>query len=248
MFDQLKSRGFQVLALHHAEAILKHDMPEAMTELEAALSAIEIPVEELVRGGGGEGAMTQRLRRALAEDHGWRKHNFEIKKIVDGVEKESTSHEIDHVKRFVGGTFALEIEWNNKDPFFDRNLENFKRLHADGVISVGAIVTRGESLQNSLRELVTKFARQAGIVDIEAVSRYYAPTRRQIGLIEQAAKSRSSFEEGWAHAFVSDKFGEATTHWRKLEDRVHRGVGNPCPLLLIGIPTQVVTARTGQMK
>jgi hypothetical protein len=50
-----------------------------------------------------------------------------------------------------------------------------------------------------------------------------------------------SFPKGWAHAFVSDKFGEATTHWRKLEDRVKRGVGNPCPLLLIGIPKSVVT-------
>lgn len=246
MFEQLKNKGFQVLALHHAEAILKHDMPEAVTELEEALSAIEIPVEELVRGGGGEGAMTQRLRRALADNHGWRKHNFEIKKTVDGVEKESTSHEIDHVKRFAGGTFALEIEWNNKDPFFDRDLENFKRLHADGVISVGAIVTRGESLHNALRPLVAAFARQVGVGDLAAASRYYAPTQRQIGLIEQAAKARNSFEDGGAHAFVSDKFGEATTHWRKLEDRVRRGVGNPCPLLLIGIPAQVVRVHSGE--
>jgi Restriction endonuclease BglII len=35
------------------------------------------------------------------------------------------------------GVVALEIEWNNKDPFFDRDLENFKRLHAEGAISVG---------------------------------------------------------------------------------------------------------------
>ncbi|MDD3650583.1 MAG: BglII/BstYI family type II restriction endonuclease, partial [Immundisolibacter sp.] len=100
MFEQLKNKGFQVLALHHAEAILRHDMPQAVAELQEALSAIEIPVEELVRGGGGEGAMTQRLRRALADDYGWRKHNFEIKKNVDGVQKESISHQIDHVKRF----------------------------------------------------------------------------------------------------------------------------------------------------
>ncbi|HSV23752.1 MAG TPA: BglII/BstYI family type II restriction endonuclease [Xanthobacteraceae bacterium] len=40
---------------------------------------------------------------------------------------------------------ALEIEWNNKDSFFDRDLENFKRLHADGAISVGIIVMRGHS-------------------------------------------------------------------------------------------------------
>lgn len=241
MFEQLKNKGFQVMTLHHAEAILTHDMAGAVAELEQALLTVKIPADELIRGGGGEGEMTQRLRRALADDHGWKKHNFEIKKIVDGVEKESISHEIDHVKRFPTGTFALEIEWNNKDPFFDRDLENFKRLHADGVISVGAIITRGSTLQDSLRDVVAAFARKHGIDNSAKLSTYYTPTRRQLDLIDKASKTRGSFEEGWAHAFVADKFGEATTHWRKLEDRVRRGVGNPCPLLLIGIPKEVVT-------
>ena len=242
MFEKIKRKGFQILALHHAEAILKHDMPEAVAELEEVLLDVQIPIEELIRGGGGEGELTQRMRRALADTHGWKKHNFEIKKIVDGEEKESISHEIDHVKRFPAGTFALEIEWNNKDPFYDRDLENFKRLHADGVISIGAIVTRGASLQDSLREFIADFARRNRIDCREALSQYYTPTARQITIIERASKSRGSFEDGWAHAFVSDKFGEATTHWRKLEDRVRRGVGNPCPLLLIGIPREVVIA------
>ena len=240
MFEKIKMRGFQILALHHAEAILKHDMADAVTELEQVLLDVEIPAEELIRGGGGEGELTQRMRRALADDYGWKKHSFEIKKIVDGEEKESISHEIDHVKRFPTGTFALEIEWNNKDPFFDRDLENFKRLHADGVISIGAIITRGSTLQESLRDVMAQFARKNGIKRIAALSKYYKPTDRQVELIERASKAKGSFEDGWAHAFVSDKFGEATTHWRKLDDRVRRGVGNPCPLLLVGIPKQVI--------
>ncbi len=240
MFEKLKKKGFQVLALHHAEAILKHDMADAVTELERVLLDIQIPVEELIRGGGGEGELTQRMRHTLADDCGWKKHNFEIKKIVDGEEKESVSHEVDHVKRFPTGTFALEIEWNNKDPFFDRDLENFKRLHADGVISIGAIITRGSTLQESLRDVVTRFARKNGVHRAAALSKHYSPTARQLQIIERMAKAKGSFEEGWAHAFVSDKFGEATTHWRKLEDRVRRGVGNPCPLLLVGIPKQVI--------
>ena len=239
MLNSLVGKGFEVLALHHAEAILIHDMPEAVTEIERVLGDIELPIEELVRGGGGEGQLTQRMRRALAK-YGWNKHNFEIKKIVDGEEKESISHEIDHVKRFASGVFALEIEWNNKDPFFDRDLENFKRLHADGVISIGGIITRGSSLQNSLRERVACFARNRGISRSDSLMDYYSPTARQIVNIDRAVRSASSFEEGWARAFVSDKFGEATTHWRKLEDRVRRGVGNPCPLLLIGIPDSVL--------
>jgi hypothetical protein len=241
MFTAIKKKGFQVLTLHHAEAILRHDMSNAIDELEATLLDIEIPIEELVRGGGGEGKLTQRIRNMLNDKYGWKKHNFEIKKIVDGKERESISHEIDHVKIFPNGTIALEIEWNNKDPFFDRDLENFKRLHADGVISVGVIVTRGKSLQEGMPELIEAFARKHGISSLSKLSAFYSPTARQKELIEKATKSRGSFEQGWAHAFVADKFGEAQTHWRKLEDRVRRGVGNPCPLLLVGIPINVVT-------
>lgn len=240
MFNKLKGMNFDISTLHHAEAILRQDMPSAVDEIETVLAAITLPIEEIIRGGGGEGKLTQRIRRALAS-YGWKKHNFEIKKTVDGVEKESLSHEIDHVKAFGNWILALEIEWNNKDPFFDRDLENFKRLHADGVISVGAIITRGKSLQNSLRDHVAKFARDNELSALDDVRNYYTPTTRQIKNIERAVKSSGNFQDGWANAFVSDKFGEATTHWRKLEDRVHRGVGNPCPLLLIGIPGDIVT-------
>jgi hypothetical protein len=240
MFEKLQELGFQIKMLHHAEAILTHDMPEAAADIQAVLAPATMKCEELVRSGGGEGQLTQRLRRALNEEQGWRKHNFEIKRIVDGVERESISHEIDHVKTFKTGTFALEIEWNNKDPFFDRDLENFKRLHADGVISIGGIITRGESLQDGLRYKISNFAERHGIQDVSGLREYYSPTERQIQNIEAASDRLGSFKEGWARTFVSDKFGEATTHWRKLMARIDRGVGNPCPLILIGIPPGVV--------
>jgi hypothetical protein len=241
MFEELRNLGFQIEMHHHAEAILKHDMPNAVAEIESVLAKAKLPTEELVRGGGGEGLFTQRLRRALNDDNGWKKHNFEVKRIVDGKERESISHEIDHVKDFQTGTFALEIEWNNKDPFFDRDLENFKRLHSDGVISLGGIITRGESLQDGMRKIISDFANSRGIKDVEGLSEYYSPTARQVQNIKSASNRLGSFADGWAHTFVSDKFGEATTHWRKLMDRVNRGVGNPCPLLLIGIPRSAVT-------
>ncbi|MCE9610674.1 MAG: hypothetical protein K8R23_10815 [Chthoniobacter sp.] len=239
MFEELREKNFEVLALHHAEAILTHDMGGAVSEIEAALSEVRIPVEELVRGGGGEGQGTQRLRKALAA-FGWKKHNFQIQKTVDGVPKESISHEIDHVKAFTGSTFALEIEWNNKDPFYDRDLENFKRLHAEGAISIGGIVTRGKSLHEGMRDLMERVAEKHGIDNVEKLAPFYSPTTRQKRLYEAAEERMGSFAKGWARAFVADKFGEATTHWRKLDDRVRRGVGNPCPLLLIGLPIDVV--------
>jgi hypothetical protein len=127
-----------------------------LTELEEALLATTIPIEEIIAGGGGEAKGTQRLRRALAAK-GWIKTTFVVEKRINGVPRESQSHEVDHVRSFESGAkIALEIEWNNKHPFYDRDLENYKRLHADGAISVGIIVTRGGSLQANMRDLVRR--------------------------------------------------------------------------------------------
>lgn len=241
MLDRLAEKGFDVLPLHHANAILVHDMSGVLTDLEAALVDIELPIEELIRGGGGEGQLTQRIRRKLNDVLGWKKHRFEVVKIVDGEPKEAISHEVDHVKTFGDYTCALEIEWNNKDPFFDRDLENYKRLHADGVISIGVIITRGRSFQDSIRDHIEKFAQDNAIDSLDKLLPFYTPTSRQSRNIERQTERFDSFRIGWANAFVADKFGEATTHWRKLEDRVSRGVGNPCPLLLIGIPGTIIS-------
>jgi hypothetical protein len=48
---------------------------------------------------------------------------------------------------------ALEIEWNNKDPFYDRDLNNFRLLFELRAISVGVIVTRCDELQNIFNSL-----------------------------------------------------------------------------------------------
>jgi hypothetical protein len=48
---------------------------------------------------------------------------------------------------------AVEIEWNNKDPFFDRDLNNFRLLFDLRVVSVGVIITRGDALQDLFDKL-----------------------------------------------------------------------------------------------
>lgn len=250
MLDALIARGFQVEFHSHARAILSVDFPEAIAELEAALLNATIPIEEIIAGGGGEAKGTQRLRKALAGT-GWPKFTFTIKKLINDVPRESVSHEIDHVRTFEDGArIALEIEWNNKDPFYDRDLENFKRLHADGAISAGIIVTRGRSLHENMRGLVRRFLDERQIQDIEGMKEWgYEPTSRQRAAItKRMTRKRNplTFREAFTDKFVGDKFGEATTHWRKLEDRVHRGVGNPCPLVLIGLPDSIITFHEGK--
>jgi len=238
----LETRGFQIEFLSHARAILEVDFPSVLMELKGALEQLTIPIEEIVGSGGGETKGTQRLRRALASA-GWRKATFEIKKTINGVERESQSHEVDHVRAVDSREIALEIEWNNKDPFFDRDLENFKRLHSEGAISVGVIVTRGLSMQEKMRAMVSRFAESRNLRSLEDLAAIdLNPTKRQKeDYARRMRRPGTTFAEAWAASFVQDKYGSATTHWRKLMDRVHRGVGNPCPLLLIGLPADMVT-------
>jgi hypothetical protein len=121
-------------------------------------------------------------------------------------------------------------------------LENFKRLHSEGAISIGVIVTRGTSLQDAMQTFVQRFASERRLRSLDDLVKLgLDPTRRQRADVERRLNAGGDFATAWSSSFVQDKFGAATTHWRKLEDRVRRGVGNPCPLLLIGLPASIVT-------
>ncbi|MEO6626551.1 MAG: BglII/BstYI family type II restriction endonuclease [Burkholderiaceae bacterium] len=242
--SSLARRGFDVQYLSHAKSILVGEFARQLEELANVLEVLSLPITEIIGSGGGETRFTQRTRKALAGLQ-WRKHNFVISKKVDGVEREATSHEVDHVRKVASiGTIGCEIEWNNKDPFFDRDLENFKRLHAEGAISVGIIITRGATLQAALRHLVRRFAKERKITDFESLAAVgVIPTPKQIRNIKlrtERQRDPVNFADAWTENFVSNKFGAATTHWEKLQARISRGVGNPCPLLNIGLPASIV--------
>lgn len=75
-----------------------------------------------------------------AREWGPKKFDTQIK--VDETTHDTPTHEVDNFKNGI----AIETEWNNKDPFFDRDLNNFRLLHQLGVISVGVIITRSDEL------------------------------------------------------------------------------------------------------
>lgn len=164
---------------------------------------------------------------------------------MDGRETVSNSHEIDHIRSTPLGKVALEIEWNNKDPFFDRDLENFQRLHAQSAISVGILITRGASLQDDMRDIIQRcIEKHSFINEAEMVEAFGMKdrTKRQRDAVQRMIDQYTPFAEAFSKHFVSDKFGAATTHWQKLKDRIDRGVGNPFPLLLIGLPASIIKA------
>lgn len=147
MLNHLVGRGFQIEFHRHATAILAVDFPDVFGELR---SDPQRAVDPNRRDRRLWWRRDQRHSAAAtrAGPTRLRKDNFTIEKRINGVQNKSISHEVDHVRTFPDSrVVALEIEWNNKGSFFDRELENFKRLHAGGAISVGVIITRGETLQ-----------------------------------------------------------------------------------------------------
>jgi hypothetical protein len=101
-----------------------------------------------------------------------------------------------------------------------------------------------------MRSLVRRFVDERQIQSFDDLKPWgYEPTSRQRRAIEiRTTRTRNplTFRDALVEKFVSDKFGEATTHWQKLDVRVHRGVGNPCPLVLIGLPDSIVTFHEGK--
>ena len=69
--------------------------------------------------------------------------------VVDGDGAKLETHEVDNQK----GRIAVEVEWNNKDPFFSRDLNAFRLLHELDIISVGVIITRSDELQGVFDDL-----------------------------------------------------------------------------------------------
>jgi len=155
--------GYRYGVTRYADLILREAFPERYRDLREVLTGYRIDIDELTRGGGSRATHTIRFD-SLLEARGWGKRNITIAKLIDDRQIHSTrGHEID---MFGPGSeddpypgVAVEMEWNNKDPFFDRDLINFAALHREGALAVGVIVTRGPTLQHYIGPVVTTSAK-----------------------------------------------------------------------------------------
>ena len=154
--EVLNIEGYEVYFTRYADSILKDHFQQAVQEITQVLGEFRIEVNQIVSGGGGLSTITQKLRDLLYVHH-WDKENIESSFTIRAKVISSESHEVDHYKEFESGSIGLEIEWNNKDPFYDRDLENFRKLHQMGELSLGIIITRGASLQKELPNVYKKF-------------------------------------------------------------------------------------------
>lgn len=145
--DFIKEHYF-VREWKHACAILSQDFPTEWTEICEVLTQFRLRKSAIAVGGGNKSDVAGTIDAAFAR-HGWKEKKFATRVVVDEKEMNSPTHKVDCYKNSV----ALEIEWNNKDPFFDRDLNNFRLLFELRAISAGVIITRCDELQTIFNEL-----------------------------------------------------------------------------------------------
>jgi hypothetical protein len=133
---------FEVHEWKHACAILQADFPNEWIDLVELLKNFKFCKSWIFEGGGRKSKVSEAIDQFLYQ-RGWKEKKFETSIKVDENTIESPTHKVDCFKNKV----AIEIEWNNKDPFFDRDLNNFRLLFDLRAVSVGIIITRCDNLQ-----------------------------------------------------------------------------------------------------
>ena len=109
------------------------------------------------KGGGNKSELAKWVDEFLGA-RGWTEKQFATSVIVDKTSMDLPIHKVDCYKNRI----ALELEWNNKDPFYDRDLNNFRLLFDLRAISVGIIMTRSDELQEIFDALRRGKCREIG--------------------------------------------------------------------------------------
>ena len=139
---------YHVREWRNAAGILATACPDEWNDIIEVLRAFRLLRSEIMTAGGGLSPISQQVNGAF-DMRGWKEKTFSTLIKVDQTEYASPTHAVDCFK----GRVALELEWNNKDPFFDRDLNNFRLLFDLRAIDVGIILTRAAELQTIFDQL-----------------------------------------------------------------------------------------------
>lgn len=161
-FPRFIRQNYELHEWRYASAILKTEYPEEWDDIVKVLTRFRLYNAHILAGGGNKTKVA-----ALLDDHfnrlGWHETKFDTRiqvtelevlgrhasRRIGVFEMDSPTHQVDEYKNDI----AVEVEWNNKDPFYDRDLNNFRLLFDLRVISVGVIITRTTELQGLFNEL-----------------------------------------------------------------------------------------------
>lgn len=139
--------GWDCYDWRNARTILEHGFTPEWNEIIEVLTAFRLNHSGMAQGGGRKSPISGAIDSEFYK-RGWVETKFATAILVDDERRESPTHKVDCFKSKV----ALEVEWNNKDPFYDRDLNNFRLLYDLRVADVGVVITRASSLMYHLQQ------------------------------------------------------------------------------------------------
>ncbi len=148
VWPQAIQDGYELHEWHHASSILAVDFPNEFRDICEILAGFRLLRSHVTAAGGRKSPISTAIDSEFYR-RGWIEHSFNTNVVVDGVTSPVPTHKVDCYRNGV----AFEVEWNNKDPFFDRDLNNFRLLFELRTVGVGVILTRASHLDRIFREL-----------------------------------------------------------------------------------------------
>jgi hypothetical protein len=139
---------YEVHEWRNGLAILSAAHPGEWINIVEVLRGFTLLKSDVLKPGGSKGLISSKLDSHFTK-LGWTEKKFDTKIVVDTAEHVAPTHKVDCYKDRI----ALEVEWNNKDPFFDRDLNNFRLLFDLRAIDAGVIITRCTELQQIFNKL-----------------------------------------------------------------------------------------------
>ena len=228
--DQAVRERYEVHSYRHAASILASSFPEQLNEIQESLRRFSLTTREIGMPGGNESEMPKKFSKILRPR--WVETRIQADLIVHA--RRSTEdigdqglltkrklkdeppvnvinyidgHKID----YVCGRVAFDFEWNSKDQTFDRDLYALRTFHECGLISVGVIVTRGQTLTPVFDKI---------------------PKLRKDGTVVM--------QDGQPVP-CKGKYGASTTWMGKLLYRLNAGRHGGCPIVVFGMTPRVIS-------
>jgi len=148
--------GWDCYDWRNGRTIVEHGHPSGWADIVGVLGSFKLLHSDIAKKGGRKTAVATAIdSQFYVKD--WKEKKFETAILVDGKKSDSPTHKVDCYR----DNIAIEVEWNNKDPFFDRDLNNFRLLFDLRVVDVGIVVTRSSELQRWLQARYADFNKSA---------------------------------------------------------------------------------------
>lgn len=153
LLPQFIRHHYEIHNYRHAIAVMRYGYPNEWNDIIAVLTNFRLHETYITTPGGRKSQISIWIDGQL-NPRGWEERQFNTTILVETQGRPNQTypnptHKIDCYKNKVG----LEVEWNNKDPFYDRDLNNFRILFELHVIDLGIIITRCDDLQNIFESL-----------------------------------------------------------------------------------------------